>query len=431
MKECHVTTHEPEHLPGSGGRGDARRSHGPAPDRAMDTSRARAADVPRTSNGLRGVPELHGLDDDGREILEYVEGRGVPVDQEIVLDNVLTEAVTWLRDFHDLVEGFRPDGVREWRGGEAELDARPDHLPPRPGRLQLDHPERSLRRDDRLGHGRPGPTDRGPRVPRLDRRPAVPRDRPSRTSPAGSTSLVDAYGEWGPMTVLDAVVERMTTACDRIEAGQERGDQGFVNLGKVGRARSAPASRLDAFVDRLDALKDASERRQAVPSPGPTFAPCLSKRQVQRRDDEQVHQRRGQQPAENDHRHRVLDLVTGDAPGAASGRIARPVASAVIMMGASRSDAPRMMSSGPSGTPSSCSRCWKWVIIKMPLRAAMPNTVKNPINDPSDIKPSLSTTANTPPANDTGSNREAKPASHKLLNAACSSRKITRSAARP
>ena len=25
--------------------------------------------------------------------------------------------------------------------------------------------------------------------------------------------LVDAYAEWGPMTVLDAVVERMTTAC--------------------------------------------------------------------------------------------------------------------------------------------------------------------------------------------------------------------------
>ena len=41
--------------------------------------------------GLRGIPEVHGFADDGREVLTYVEGRGVPVDDEVVLDDVLVD----------------------------------------------------------------------------------------------------------------------------------------------------------------------------------------------------------------------------------------------------------------------------------------------------------------------------------------------------
>jgi len=67
--------------------------------------------------------------------------------------------------------------------------------------------------------------------------------------------LVDAYGEWGPLTVLDAVVERMTTACDRIAAGQERGDPGLINLGRSGEPQRT-RDRLDAFVARRDALAE-------------------------------------------------------------------------------------------------------------------------------------------------------------------------------
>ena len=107
---------EPEHLPGAVGGATrvgrtVRRPTGPW------TPAVHELLTYLHDNGLRGIPELHGMDEDGREVLEYVEGRGVPVDKEIVLDNVLAEAVTWLRDFHDLVEGFRPQGVRAvaWR----------------------------------------------------------------------------------------------------------------------------------------------------------------------------------------------------------------------------------------------------------------------------------------------------------------------------
>src|SRR3984885_11002163 len=71
-----------------------------------------------------------------------------------------------------------------------------------------------------------------------------------------------------------------------------------------------------------------------------------------------------------------------------SGTSARAVASAVIRIGDSRSLAPRTTRSRPKGTPSSSSRCLKCAIIRMPLRAAMPSTVKNPTRAPSVIVPS-------------------------------------------
>ena len=58
-----------------------------------------------------------------------------------------------------------------------------------------------------------------------------------------------------------------------------------------------------------------------------------------------------------------------------------------MRIGESRSPAPRSTSAGPSGTPSSRSRCWKWLIIMMPLRAAMPSTVKKPISAPREMTP--------------------------------------------
>ena len=46
-----------------------------------------------------------------------------------------------------------------------------------------------------------------------------------------------------------------------------------------------------------------------------------------------------------------------------------------MRIGESRSRAPRMTSAGPNASPSWRSRCWKWVTIMIPLRAAIPITV--------------------------------------------------------
>ena len=202
--------------------------------------------------GLRGIPEIHGLDDDGREVLTYVEGRGVPVDREVVLDTVLTEAVTWLRDFHDVVEGFRPDGPREWRGGVAELG---------PDQIICHHDPGAYNWIVQSGHfvamvdwDMAGP---GRAVDDLAflAWTGVPlyRDIGPDDTARRIDLLVDAYGEWGPMTVLDAVVERMTTAIDRIAAGQERGDPGFIRLGRTGEPQRT-RERLDGFLERKDAV---------------------------------------------------------------------------------------------------------------------------------------------------------------------------------
>ncbi len=204
--------------------------------------------------GLRGVPEVHGFDDDGREVLTYVEGRGVPVDREVVLDTVLTEAVTWLRDFHDVVEGFRPEGVREWRGGAAELGADQIICHHDPGAynwiIQGGHFV-AMVDWDMAGPGRP-----------IDDLAflawtGIPlyRDIGLDDTARRLDLLVDAYGEWGPLTVLDAVVDRMTTACDRIAAGQERGDPGFANLARVGEPQRT-RDRIEEFLTRKDAIAD-------------------------------------------------------------------------------------------------------------------------------------------------------------------------------
>ena len=207
------------------------------------------------NEGLRGVPAVLGIDNQNREILSYVEGRGVQVDQEIVLDSVLKEAVIWLRDYHHSVEGFRPEGSRIWRGGEV-----------------------SLRSDEIICHNDPGAYNwiiqgghfvsmidwdvAGPGKPIDDLAflawTAIPlyREIPVDDLVRRLDILVDAYGEWGPMTILHAVTERMTMASDRIATGQERGDPGMLNLAKVDEPQRT-RDRVRAFQGRVPEIEAA------------------------------------------------------------------------------------------------------------------------------------------------------------------------------
>jgi hypothetical protein len=201
------------------------------------------------AEGLRGVPTIEGIDGD-REIVSYVEGRSVPVDREIVLDGVLVEAVTWLREFHDIAEGFRPDGMREWRGGPAELEA---------GQIVCHNDPGTYNWIIQGGHfvamvdwdmAAPGqPIDDLAFLAWT----ALPLDRPHDEDDVlrRLDLLVDAYGEWGPLTVLSAVAGRMHAACERIAAGQDRGDPAMINLGRAGEPQRT-RDRLAAFNDRRD-----------------------------------------------------------------------------------------------------------------------------------------------------------------------------------
>jgi len=245
---------QPEHLPGAVGGATrigrtVRRPTGPW------TPAVHELLTYLDDQGLRGIPAVHGMDDEGREVLTYVEGRSVPVDREIVLDSVLEEAVAWLRDFHDLVEGFRPEGPRIWRGGEATLDADQIICHHDPGAynwiIQGGHFVAMIDWD-LAGPGRPIDDLAFLAWTGIPLYREIPADEVARRLDL----LVDAYGEWGPITVLDAVVERMSTATERIEAGQARGDQGMLNLAKVGEPQRT-RDRLAAFVARRPDIEAA------------------------------------------------------------------------------------------------------------------------------------------------------------------------------
>lgn len=203
--------------------------------------------------GLRGFPALHGLDDRGREVLDFVPGRGVVVDDEIVLDTVPVEAAAWLRELHDVLDGFRPSGPRTWRGGESALAADQIICHHDPGAynwiIQGGH-FAAMIDWDMAGPGQP-----------IDDLAflvwtGIPlyREIPPAEAARRLDLVVDAYDEWGPITLLDAVVRRMTTAADRIEAGQARGDAGLLNLAKVGEPRRT-RDRVAAFVSRRPSIE--------------------------------------------------------------------------------------------------------------------------------------------------------------------------------
>jgi hypothetical protein len=68
------------------------------------------------------APRLRAIDDQGREVLDYVEGEVVHPDHDrlLVSDAALAEVVASIRRFHNAVEGFAAPDRFEWsdRGGD-------------------------------------------------------------------------------------------------------------------------------------------------------------------------------------------------------------------------------------------------------------------------------------------------------------------------
>ena len=73
--------------------------------------------------GLPGVPRVHGFDDRGREVLDYLPGTAYGPE---VPDDVLADAMRWLREYHRVVASYRPAGELIWRAGLGVLG--PDQI---------------------------------------------------------------------------------------------------------------------------------------------------------------------------------------------------------------------------------------------------------------------------------------------------------------
>ncbi|MFD9701771.1 aminoglycoside phosphotransferase family protein [Lentzea sp. NPDC059081] len=74
------------------------------------------------SAGFANAPRFLGLDEDGREVLTYVEGESGPQGWARVVDDAgLTRFARLLRDYHDAVAGFVPSDDLGWFTGDTGL----------------------------------------------------------------------------------------------------------------------------------------------------------------------------------------------------------------------------------------------------------------------------------------------------------------------
>jgi len=189
--------------------------------------------------GLDGVPRVLGVDARGREVLTYLPGRIVAVDVEEPSDEVLGEAVSWLRGCHEALATYRPVGPVQWRHGRRALGAGEIVCHRDPGAYNW------IVADDRFA----GVIDwdlAGPGAALEDVAflawTGVPLFRETATEAVVRRLRIvaRAYGGVGPVEVLRASVARMEQASGRIAAGQAAGDAGMVALrrqGEPGRTR--------------------------------------------------------------------------------------------------------------------------------------------------------------------------------------------------
>lgn len=213
-----------------------------------------------TARGLDAVPRVHGIDAQGREVLDYLPGRVVPLDS--VTRAQLASAAAWLGRYHAVVAGFRP-GRRRWRYGEADLDEGQlvCHNDAAVYNMVFDGDELVGVFDwDVAGPGRPVDDlaflawSGVPLYTAAD--DAVARLVAVTAGYAAAAEATAAVSPIAPAEVLDHVVSRMTAACDRIAAGQAAGDAGMLNLAAVGEPERTRAQ-VAAFAGRLPALRAA------------------------------------------------------------------------------------------------------------------------------------------------------------------------------
>lgn len=211
---------------------------------------------------LVGTPRVLGIDEQGREALTFLRGRVPDVDAELVPEQLLGEAMSWLRRYHDAVEGFSHPGP--WRDGSGA---------PGPGQLICHHdfaPYNVVLAATPEGERLAGVFDWDLAAPgtRLDDLAFaawnwVPlyRDLPVDRVARRLEVLCDGYGDGPrPHQVAAAVIARIERSIRVITDGQARGDEGMLSLGRVGEpARTREA--LDRLRVRMPAILDACRTR--------------------------------------------------------------------------------------------------------------------------------------------------------------------------
>jgi 8-oxo-dGTP diphosphatase len=201
------------------------------------------------ARGLAAVPRVHGTDTRGREVLSYLPGRIVDVDDELLTDGQLLAAARWLRDLHRATADADPAGP--WRWFEVPAPTVLGHNDVAPYNLCFE------------GDALVGVFDwdlAGPTTPALDLAQlawaGVPlfRERPAAEVARRLTLMTDAYAGPGARDVLHAVVELKRIGCDGIRRWIADGDPAGAAqaaVGEPGRTEEAVA----ALAARIPAIE--------------------------------------------------------------------------------------------------------------------------------------------------------------------------------
>jgi hypothetical protein len=200
--------------------------------------------------GFEHSPRVLGFDEQGREVLTFIEGETVgdthPWPAWAWSDDTLRQAGHILRDYHEAVRDFRPAGTRVWRTTTGTIG---------PGEVVGHHdlaPYNVVHRDGRIV----GIIDwdfAAPARPEWDLAFSVwtfaPIHTPALVAELGAPCdterridlLTDAYGLQDRAGFLDVVAKRMVASIDGIERLASEGHPAFVRLiadGHVARMRA-------------------------------------------------------------------------------------------------------------------------------------------------------------------------------------------------
>jgi 8-oxo-dGTP diphosphatase len=214
--------------------------------------------------GLVEVPRVYGFDERGREVLEYLPGRVPEPDLETPSEELLGDAMRWLRRFHDAVAATSLPGP--WRAttsapGAGEVLCHNDFAPYNVAVSTSATGERLVGVFD---WDLAGPASRLEDlafaawnwVPMWQVLPAA-------TAAYRLRVMAHAYGDVRAEQILDGVVPRIEKTVELIRVGLASGDAGMANLASVGEPQRTVAA-LDALRGRVPDVRAALTRRGAT-----------------------------------------------------------------------------------------------------------------------------------------------------------------------
>ena len=204
--------------------------------------------------GLDAVPQVLGTDDRGREILTYLSGRIVDVDEELMTDGQLVAAVAWIRRLHDALDGALDgdEAAGPWRWFDVPDATVLGHNDIAPYNLCFE------------GDALVGVFDwdlAGPTTPAIELAQlawsGVPlyRERPAAEVARRLELLASTYGGPSPREVLDAVVRVKRIGIAGIRGWIANGDPAGAAQAAVGEPEATERS-LDALIARRPSIEE-------------------------------------------------------------------------------------------------------------------------------------------------------------------------------